>query len=337
MLDICVSKESAIILQVKCPIEPRIYNFLGNITGLVNGEIKEEIPHSIYESENRTIVIFSPSASYRYEVVGTEEGTYGLRIISVEDGEVINFTATDIPTAPGAVHQYTIDWEALSQGEQGVTVQIDNDGDGVFEQTFTTGDTFQLPIASFTYSPANPVVNETITFDASDSYDPDGNITKYEWNFGDGDISDTTEPLITHSYASAGDYTVNLILTDDDGATSSTSQLINVSAAPLPVLKIEKTSNPDPVPAGGTLNYSISVNNTGNATATNVTVTETYDGNVTFVSAVPAPSQRNDTWAPLTHLFRMEQCCIISLMFPVRRGLRILLQRTQRFLWLRYV
>jgi uncharacterized repeat protein (TIGR01451 family) len=56
------------------------------------------------------------------------------------------------------------------------------------------------------------------------------------------------------------------------------------------VLSIKKSDNPDPVLAGGTLNYSIRVNNTGSVTATNVTMTETYDGNVAFASAVPAPS-----------------------------------------------
>ena len=61
-------------------------------------------------------------------------------------------------------------------------------------------------------------------------------------------------------------------------------------------LTIEKSDNPDPVLAGGTLNYSIVLNNTGNGKATSVTVTETYDVNVTFVSAAPAPSQGNDTW-----------------------------------------
>jgi hypothetical protein len=48
------------------------------------------------------------------------------------------FTATEIPTSPSAIHQYAVDWNALSLGEQGVTVQVDSDGDGVFEHTFAS-------------------------------------------------------------------------------------------------------------------------------------------------------------------------------------------------------
>jgi PKD repeat protein len=50
------------------------------------------------------------------------------------------------------------------------------------------------PIASFSYCPKNPVVNETITFNASFSDDPDGTIENYEWDFGDGNITNITEP-----------------------------------------------------------------------------------------------------------------------------------------------
>ena len=85
-------------------------------------------------------------------------------------------------------------------------------------------------------------------------------------------------------------------VTCDEGVMDTDTENTTVFVAPVPALEITKTDNPDPVPAGGTLNYSISVNNTGNATATNVTVMETYDGNVTFVTAVPAPSPGNDTW-----------------------------------------
>ena len=52
----------------------------------------------------------------------------------------------------------------------------------------------QPPIANFTYSLLNPVVNQTITFNASSSYDPDG-IYNYEWDFGDGNLTATDQPI----------------------------------------------------------------------------------------------------------------------------------------------
>ena len=84
----------------------------------------------------------------------------------------------------------------------------------------------QLPIANFTYSPEKPIVNQSITFNASTSYDPDGTIVKYEWSFGEG--TNGIGKIVTHSYSSAGDYSVNLTVTDDDGATNTTSKLIKV-------------------------------------------------------------------------------------------------------------
>ncbi|MFZ2071338.1 MAG: PKD domain-containing protein [Halobacteriota archaeon] len=88
----------------------------------------------------------------------------------------------------------------------------------------------QPPIASFSYSPGNPVINQTITFNASNSTDPDGNITYYEWYFGDGGNStNMTEPITNHTYASAGTFTVSLTVTDDEGATNATSRAITVS------------------------------------------------------------------------------------------------------------
>ncbi|KAF5438218.1 PKD repeat-containing protein [Candidatus Methanophagaceae archaeon] len=88
----------------------------------------------------------------------------------------------------------------------------------------------QPPVANFTYLPANPVMAQSITFNASNSTDPDGNITNYEWGFGDsGNTTNTTEQNIIHTYASAGTFTVTLTVTDDDGATNATSRAITVS------------------------------------------------------------------------------------------------------------
>jgi len=118
------------------PGELRVYDSQGRVTGLVNGEVKEEIPDSGYL--NNTVMILFTSSSYHYEVAGTEDEFYGLVIASAENEEVTTFTATDIPTSPNAIHQYTINWTALSQGEEGITVKVDSDGDGMFEHTFTS-------------------------------------------------------------------------------------------------------------------------------------------------------------------------------------------------------
>jgi len=69
----------------------------------------------------------SPSDSYSYEVRGLDTATYDLGLISVKADESVAFLATNIPTAPGTVHQYTIAWDALSEDKNGVTVQVDSE------------------------------------------------------------------------------------------------------------------------------------------------------------------------------------------------------------------
>jgi hypothetical protein len=92
--------------------------------------------------KNETITIFCPSDSYSYEVVGIGKGTYDLDITNIKNGKMAVFNAISIPISPNAVHKYAIDWNALSRDENGVKVQIDSDGDGVFEEIITTGAKF---------------------------------------------------------------------------------------------------------------------------------------------------------------------------------------------------
>ena len=129
------------------PVDLHVYDSQGGHVGLTpSGEVERGIPRSFYlpkhsaeikdgtEVYPEKIVIFDPTDDYLYEVVGTEEGTYGLDITSVSGGEATTFEATDIPTSPGARHVYAVDWQALSAGEEGVILKIDNNGDGFFEQ-----------------------------------------------------------------------------------------------------------------------------------------------------------------------------------------------------------
>ncbi|MCW7080506.1 MAG: right-handed parallel beta-helix repeat-containing protein, partial [Candidatus Methanospirare jalkutatii] len=110
---------------------------------------------------------------------------------------------------------------------------IDGDKDNYplmerFENYIVTPAPNQPPIANFTYSPEKPVVNQPVTFDASSSYDPDGKITAYEWDFGDGNVTNTTEEKIKHSYSEAGSYDVTLTVKDDKGAKNSTTKIITI-------------------------------------------------------------------------------------------------------------
>jgi PKD repeat protein len=118
--------------------ELRVYDAQGRITGLVNGEVREEIPNSVYDNDTRMVEIFLPTDQYTYEVVGKAEEMYGLEIVSIENGESIIFNAVDIPISANVVHRYIIDWSTLSAGGEGVILQIDSNGDGIFEKSLTS-------------------------------------------------------------------------------------------------------------------------------------------------------------------------------------------------------
>lgn len=88
------------------------------------------------------------------------------------------------------------------------------------------GDENQAPVADFTYT----TIELSASFDASGSYDPDGTIAAYAWDFGDG--SSATGITTSRTYSAAGTYTVALTVTDDGGLTSSVSQNVTVSSTP---------------------------------------------------------------------------------------------------------
>ena len=75
------------------------------------------------------------------------------------------------------------------------------------------------PIASFT-SPAVAFPEYEITFDASDSKDPDGEIDTYQWYFSDG--TRKSGKIVTHKFPSVGAYSV--ALTVDDGSRLSNAR-----------------------------------------------------------------------------------------------------------------
>jgi len=158
------------MLALNSPAEVRVYDSEGQVAGVVKGDVKEEIPFSSYDRKLQTVVIAFSYGSYRYQVVGTGAGKYGLETVFVEGGTEIEFNATNIPILEGSVHQYVVDWDALARGEEGATLQVDNDGDGIFERTVTSDGTLTgedlgvIPTEEFITHGPNPVSSEGCVF-----------------------------------------------------------------------------------------------------------------------------------------------------------------------------
>jgi len=124
---------------------------------------------------------------------------------------------------------------------------------GVFRVTLTVTDeaglnstTFTLvrvtnlpPNASFALPPP-AYINATFTFNASFSVDPDGQIVNFSWDFGDGQKA--RGMVVSHNYSAAGNFTITLTVTDDEGGTNSSSQTLMVRAQPT----VPPAPNPEP-------------------------------------------------------------------------------------------
>lgn len=85
------------------------------------------------------------------------------------------------------------------------------------------------PVADFSIYPSSVLVGESVTFNASSSYDPDGYIVKYIWDFGDGNVTVTDTPIVMHRYLTEGRYIVKLTVVDNSSMMSSTVKSITVS------------------------------------------------------------------------------------------------------------
>lgn len=79
------------------------------------------------------------------------------------------------------------------------------------------------PIADFTFTASNLVVN----FNGSSSTDPDGSVSTWAWDFGDG--TNATGMTPSKTYSTAGTRTVSLTVTDNRGGTDSLSRTVTVS------------------------------------------------------------------------------------------------------------
>jgi PKD repeat protein len=152
-------------------------------------------------------------------IAGNFGSDYGSVVVLFGDGAG-NFTAT--VTAPPPVDIYT--------------------RDGLRARTAVTGPAFfesnKAPLAQLTPEVITVTVGETVQWDASGSYDEDGTIVRYEWDYGDGAVSPMGEELMdapgtgapesSYVYYDSGTYYVTLTVTDDKGASATVHSEVEV-------------------------------------------------------------------------------------------------------------
>jgi PKD repeat protein len=81
----------------------------------------------------------------------------------------------------------------------------------------------QKPVASFAVQPREGYAPLMVSLDGSLSKDPDGNISKYIWTFGDGSADSTSGVSVQHPYPNGGNYFPSLTVVDNKGARSTKS------------------------------------------------------------------------------------------------------------------
>lgn len=163
----------------------------------------------------------------------------------IETSESISFDGSSSSASLGSViEQYQWDFDGDGNYDaSGVTTSHTYNIPGIYEAELkvtddwgeidTTTRTITVnnrdPVAEFSYSPTNPTTKDQIQFHDGSS-DPDGEIESWEWSFDDGEISDEENPV--HSFSDDGQYTVELIVTDNHGGTDTVTKKINVGNEP---------------------------------------------------------------------------------------------------------
>lgn len=144
------------------------------------------------------------------------------------DGTVSGYTWDfgDGNTGTGATATHTY----AASGSYSATVTVTDDDGATATATVQVQATVPPPNQAPTAVIAAGCANGTCQVDGSGSSDPDGSIAGYAWDFGDGQTG--TGATASHTYQSAGTYTVTLTVTDDKGLTATASQSVESGELP---------------------------------------------------------------------------------------------------------
>jgi len=210
----------------------------------------------------------------------------------------VSFDASASTAPAGDIVNYEWDFDNnnVFTDATGPTATHTFDQEGTYKVNLrVTDNTGQFEVGSkeITVTPPNvpvamieiPTTNGTYftgtqyTFLGDKSTSPNGEVKKYEWDFGDGTAKANTRTA-NHIYKSPGSYTVQLSITDETGATGQNTQVINVTVAessPIADIKTVPGPNKDEDFITGTIPFQVSFDATGSTDPDNNIVDYKWD------------------------------------------------------------
>ena len=193
-------------------------------------------------------------------------------------GSTDNDTSTGMGatvTATLAAGTYTVLVDGVGYGDPLNSGYSDYASLGFYRLTATVvGPDGQAPTAVASASSTSGELPFAVDFTGSSSSDPEGATLTYAWDFGDGSTSTEANP--SHTYTTAGSYTVTLTVTDDKSLTGSTTLTI-VASAPLRKIDVNAISSTGvKTKTGLTVTASITIRDDGSAAVSGATVTGTW-------------------------------------------------------------
>jgi PKD repeat protein len=210
-----------------------------------------------------TASIEAPVATAKGTVVGTTGNPANVNQAVTLSSELtlgnalsVDWSFGDGTTAEQTNYQFqttAVEHAFKASGTYTVTETVHTDN--LAQPTLTTQTTVTVasktPVAQFTSS-ASPTAGVPVKF-TSTSIDPNKSpLVKYVWKFGDGQEATTETGVVEHTYASAGQYTVSLQVTDALELSGSTSRALTVAAKETKPAEEPTTTAPSQQPGTST-------------------------------------------------------------------------------------
>jgi PKD repeat protein len=165
---------------------------------------------------------------------------------SDSDGTIVSYAWTFGDGGTSNVQSPSHTYQTAGNFNATLTVTDNNGATGsssVAISASTAGN--QPPTATASATPTSGKAPLLVTFTGLGT-DSDGTIASYAWTFGDGGTSAVQNP--THTYQSPGNYTATLTVTDNGGATGSSTVGISVVSNQPPTASASATPTSGPAP-----------------------------------------------------------------------------------------